>query len=80
MSPLGVCYSRRWLKFSLIVLVKVFLFKKNILLITSSLHFHAVFCFNRIEILVVQEIGDENALNKVNTVSVDIFLFTEDSM
>ena len=43
MSPLGVCDSRRWLKFSLIVLVKVFLFKKTILLITSSLHFHAVF-------------------------------------
>lgn len=38
------------------------------------------FCFNRIEILVVQEIGDENALNKVNTVSVYMFLFIVDSM
>lgn len=31
------------------------------------------FCFHRIEILAVQEIGDENALSKVNTVFVYIF-------
>ena len=31
------------------------------------------FCFHRIEILAVQEIGDENALNMVNTVFVYIF-------
>ena len=33
MSLLGVCDSRRWLKFSLIVLVKVCLFKKSVLLL-----------------------------------------------
>lgn len=38
------------------------------------------FLFNRIEILAVQEVGDENALNKVNTVSVYMFSFIVDSM